>query len=295
MRKIISIVVFFIFISTQAQELNCTVSVNADKVSGTNTQIFKTLKTSLSDFVNKTVWTTQTYKSNEKINCSMVLNIASINGNQFSGTIQIQSSRPIYNSTYSSPVFNYNDKDFSFEYTEFQNFTFNPTSYDSNLVSVVSFYAYIILGMDGDTYAPDGGKKYFDTAQEIANVALTGGSKGWDQGDVKQNRYFLINDMLSNTFSPYRDAIFQYHFEGLDIMHKDLKTAKEKLIAAVKRLQEIEESRPNAFLTRLFFDAKSDEIISIFTGGPQVEVAGLIDALYTLSPLNSAKWSEIKM
>ena len=294
MRNIFSLLMVLAFGIVQAQQLNCTVSVNADKAASTNRQIFNTLEKSLTEFVNKTDWTGVTYKQDEKINCSMFITVTAYDSNQFTATIQVQSSRPIYNSTYSSPVLNFNDKDFSFKYTEFENLTFNPNSFDSNLISVIAFYSYVIIGMDGDTFSKLGGSKYLDTAQDISNIAISGGYKGWSQSDGNQNRFFLINDMLSSTFSPFRVALYEYHFEGLDLMHKDLNAAKLKIKDAISTIGKINETRPNAFLTRVFFDAKSDEIVSIFSAGPSMDVRDLIGNLNTISPLNSSKWAGIK-
>jgi hypothetical protein len=149
------------------------------------------LETSLNEFINKTDWNGQTLKQNEKINCSMYINILSNNSDQFTATLQVQSSRPIYNSSYSSPVLNYNDKDFSFRYTEFENLIFNPTVFESNLVSIISFYSYVILGMDQDTFVLESNPN-FEIAQDITNVAQQSGYKGWSQIDGNQNRYFLL-------------------------------------------------------------------------------------------------------
>jgi hypothetical protein len=294
MHKVISLVALFLFGFAQAQELNCTVTVNAAKIGGTNTQVYKTLQKALNDFVNKTIWSTQKIKSNERINCSMFITINEVNANQYNASIQVQSSRPIFNSTYSSPILNYNDKDFNFDYTEFQNLIYNPNSFDSNLISVIAYYSQIIIGLDADTFALDGGVPFYETAQEIVNTAQSSGFSGWNQGSNNQNRYYLVNNLLSNTFSQYRDAMYQYHFEGLDLMHKDLKTAKEKIIDAISKLTQLESTRPNSFLTRLFFDAKTDEIVSIFTGGPSIPVESLVNNLYTISPLNASKWADIK-
>lgn len=295
MYKKLILVLLFVVGSTNAQELNCTVKVNFEQVASSNNQVFKTLETSLSDFVNKTSWTTQKVKNVERINCSMFITINEYSTNQFKATIQVGSSRPIFNSSYSSPVLNYNDKEFNFEYNEFQQFNYNPNSFDSNLVSVVAFYSLVIIGMDADSYKMDGGIPYYEAAQEVANVAQSSGYKGWMQGDTNQNRYWLVNNLLSNTFSQYREALYSYHFEGLDQMHQDQKVAKGKIIEAVTKLSYMELNRPNSFLTRIFFDAKSDEIVSIFTGGPTVDTAELVNKLYTISPMNSSKWSEIKM
>lgn len=287
---------FFLLLSIgliQAQQLNCTVTVNSDKLGNANLQVFKTLETSLYEFVNKTDWTGQILKQNEKVNCSMFVTILSNNSDQFTATLQVQSSRPIYNSSYSSPVLNYNDKDFSFRYTEFENLIFNPTAFESNLVSVISFYSYMILGMDQDTFLAESGNPNFEVAQNIANVAQQSGYKGWSQTDGNQNRYFLINDMLSGSFSTVRKTTLDYH-SGLDLMSKDVKGAKEKIKESLIDLGKLNSSKPNSFLTRIFFDSKSDEILSIFSGGPSIAISDLIESLNKTSPLNSSKWEMIK-
>lgn len=294
MNKILSFFLLFSLSFVNAQELNCTIKVNADKIGGTNTQVFKTLEKSLNDFVNKTLWTSEDYKPNEKINCSMNININSYESDIYSASIQVQSSRPIYNSTYSSPIFNYNDKDFNFSYTEFQNLTFSSNVFDSNLVSVIAFYCNIIIGLDADTFTPSGGSRYFEIAQEIVNVAQPNGSKGWTQGTNNQNRYHLANDLISNTYSMYRGALYLYHLEGLDIMSKDLKVSKTKIKSALEAIGTIHSTRPNAFLTRIFFDAKADEIVSIFSGGPSIPIVDLVENLNKISPTNSNKWVKIK-
>jgi hypothetical protein len=277
-----------------AQELNCRVKINTETIMGANRQVFNTLEKALNDFVNKTEWTGNQYKPNERINCSMNINITEFESTSFKATIQVESSRPIYNSSYSSPVFNYNDKEFNFDYIEFQNLIFNPNSFDSNLVSVVSFYCYIIIGLDADTFSQNGGGIYLENAREILTVAQGSSYKGWNQGEGNQNRYFLITDLLSPTFSQYREALFSYHFEGMDNMHTDLKSAKNTVAEAVNSVAQIAKFRPNAFLMRVFFDAKADEIVSVFSAGPKMNVADLISTLNQVSPINAAKWATIK-
>ena len=283
MRNILSLFLVLLFSFAQAQELNCTITVNAQKLSNANQSVFKTLEMSLSEFVNKTQWTSQIVKQNEKINCSMYITISTNNSDQFVATIQVQSSRPIHNSSYTSPILNFNDKDFTFKYSAFE----------SNLVSVISFYSYVILGMDADSFVAESGNSYFETAQNISNVAQQSGYKGWKQADGNQNRYFLINDLLSPAFSEVRQTTYDYH-KGLDLMNQDLKASKEKIKKSLLNLVKLNTSRPNAFLTRVFFDAKSDEIVSIFSGGPSISITDLVDNLNRISPLNSSKWSSIK-
>jgi len=293
MNKIVTLLVFLIFGFTQAQQLNCTVTINTERLPNANQQVFKTLQSSLSEFVNKTDWTGSVLKQNERINCSMYITLSSAGSDQFTGTIQVQSSRLIFNSTYSSPVFNYNDKDFNFRYIEYEPLLFNPSTFESNLVSVVSFYSYLILAMDADTFQMGAGNQYLETAQNIASVAQQGGSKGWSQSDGLQNRYYLINDMTSPMYSDLRQAMYVYH-TGLDGMSLDLKGSKEKIKGAIMLIGKLNSVKPNAFLTRVFFDAKSDEIVSIFSGGPSIPVGDLTDVLNKVSPLNSTKWSQIK-
>jgi hypothetical protein len=290
------IIVFFLMLTcgiAHAQELNCTVIVNTEKLSNANQQVFKTLQNSLSEFVNQTQWTGQIFKQNEKINCSMNIILSSYDSDKFSATIQVQSSRLVYNSTYATPVFNFNDKDFSFSYTEYQPLIFNPSEFESNLVSVISFYCNMIIGMDADTFMPLGGNSFLETAQNIANVAQQSGYKGWSPSDGINSRFFLVNDLLAPVFNDLRQSSLMYH-SGLDMMTQDLKAAKEKIKSALLNVGKLNSVKPNAFLTRVFFDAKSDEIVSVFSGGPSIPITDLVESLNRTSPLNSSKWVNIK-
>ena len=290
------IIVFFLMLTfgiAHSQELNCTITVNTEKLPNANQQVFKTLQTSLSEFVNQTQWTGQIFKQNEKINCSMYITLSSYDSDKYTATIQVQSSRLVYNSTYATPILNYNDKDFNFNYTEFQPLIFNPSEFESNLVSVISFYSHIIIGMDVDTFVPLGGNPFLETAQNIANVAQQSGYKGWSPSDGNNSRYFLVNDLLAPVYNDLRQSSFLYH-SGLDIMTQDLKAAKEKIKLSLLNIGKLNSVKPNAFLTRVFFDAKSDEIVSIFSGGPNIPIADLVESLNKTSPLNSSKWVNIK-
>jgi len=294
MRKLLvslSLLLLTVFVS--AQELNCTVVINAEQTGKQNEQIFKTLQRSVTDFINKTAWTDKVFAPQERINCSMMITISEYNVSTFNATIQVQSSRPVFNSTYSSPVFNFNDKDFQFEYIEFQNLTLNKNQFDNNLVSVLSYYAYMILGMDADTFEFNGGKDYYNTAQNIVNVAQTSGYKGWNTTD-KKSRYELINQIQSPALKEFRNILYRYHLYALDYMAENQKTAKQRLVEVLKQFSKLQSRRPNSFLQRTFFDAKADEITDIFTGGPSVKITDLIDVLNNVSPNNSSKWNKIK-
>jgi len=258
MRNWIVIGLLFVSFFGYSQELNCSVKVSYDQITAANVQIFKTLERSLGEFVNNTKWTTRNFTSKERIDCSMFITIQSYDSNEFTCTLQVQSSRPIYNSSYSSPVFNFNDKEFKFRYLEFENFVYNPNSYDSNLIATVAFYANIIVGLDADTFSNQGGTKFLEGASNIANLAQSSGTAGWTQTEKKQNRYYLINDLLSNTFTPYREALYEYHYLGMDKMTEDIKGAKENIAKAIQTVSKIHSVRPNAFITRVFFMGKAD-------------------------------------
>ena len=296
MRKII-LVLYILFSITNgfSQELNATVSVNYQQVANGNPQLFKNLETQVKEFLNTTKWTTKEFTDVEKIDCNFFINISSYGSNNFEATLQVQSSRPVHNSTLSTPVLNINDKNFTFRFIEFENLIYDQNSFSSNLVSVLAFYSNLIIGLDQDSFSELGGTEYFQIASNIVNVAQTSGFKGWNQSEGNNNnRNFLISDILSNTFSPFRISLYQYHRLGLDLMSEDVKKGKEGVIKGINVLAEIQKVRPNALLTRTFFDAKTDEIVSIFSGGPKVDVLPLIETLNRISPLNSQKWSNIK-
>lgn len=296
MRKILLLVVFFFStVNLISQELNATVSVNFQQVTNGNPQLFKNLETQVKEFLNATKWTTKEYLPTEKIECNFFINVTSYASNNFEATLQIQSSRPVFNSTLMSPIVNINDKNFTFRFIEFENLIYDQNTFNSNLVSVLAFYANLIIGLDQDSFSELGGTEHLQIASTIVNVAQTSGYKGWSQSEGNNNnRNFLISDLLSSTFNPFRQALYQYHRLGLDVMADDVKKGKEGVITAIKTLSEIQRSRPNALLTRTFFDAKADEIVAIFSGGPRVETVELVETLNRISPLNSQKWSRIK-
>ncbi|MCK5440440.1 MAG: DUF4835 family protein [Maribacter sp.] len=276
-----------------AQELNCTVTLNSDQVSQTNQQIFRTLERSLNDFVNKNKWTNRVYKKNERVNAQMFITITEYESNRFKGNIQIQSSRPVFNTSYETPIFNYKDNQFNFEYIEFQPLVFNENVYESNLVSVISYYVYIILGLDADTFALEGGSEYFRTAQKIVIQAQGSNSAGWSQS-TDRSRFELVDNLLSNTYREYRVAMYNYHRKGIDILGDNNSTGKQVISGTMRLFETMINRRPNAFLIQTFFDAKSEEIQNIFSDGPKVDVVKLKETLNRIAPLYSSTWNEIK-
>ena len=277
-----------------SQELKAVVSINSDQVTNVNTQIFKNLEKQVFDFLNNTKFSDKETKLNEKVNCSFFFIINKFEANNFEVTLQVNSTRPVFNSTFTTPILNINDKDVSFKYIEFENLVYDQNSFTSNLVSVLSFYANVVLASDADTFSDKGGSEYLESALNIANVAQSGGFAGWVQTGKKTTRYNLISDLMSNTFDAYRETLYQYHINGLDKMADDLKTGKFEIMNALETLLKLHKVRPNSLLARTFFDAKTDEIVNIFSGGPVLDVSKVKDNLSTISPLNSSKWNKIR-
>jgi hypothetical protein len=297
MKRSLVVVVFIFFAQFgRAQELQATVSVNYQQVSNGNPQLFSNLEKQVKEFLTTTKWTDKQYNDVEKIECNFFINITKYNSNNFEATLQVQSSRPIYNSTFSSPILNVNDKNFSFRFIEFESLIYDQNSFNSNLVSVLGYYANLIIGLDMDSYALKGGSQYLEIASNIVNVAQSSGYKGWSQteGTTNNNRNFLISDLLSTTFLPFRNALYQYHRLGLDTMADELSKSKGVVVNAITALAEIQKVRPNSLLARTFFDAKADEIVAIFSEGPQMDNSKLLETLNRISPLNSQKWSKIR-
>jgi len=294
MRNILFLLFFSFGFVSFSQELNCSIVVNAQQTGNENQTIFKNLEKQLTEFVNNTKWTSKTFGPQERLSCSMVISINEYSGESFLGTIQMQSSRPVYGSSYSTPLYNINDKDFSFRYLEFQNIIFNPTQFESNLVSVIAFHVYMALALDADSFSKNGGDVYLKQAQTIVNYSQQENYKGWKLEDGLQSRFALIDNILSPTFKEYREVMYSYHREGLDVMSDNAKEGKEKIAASIKLFETMNRRRPNSFLLRTFFDAKSDEIEQIFTDGPSVNVASVQETLQKVAPTYASKWRNIK-
>ena len=289
---------FLVFLSTNvalSQELRATVAVNYEQVNNGNPQLFKNLEKQITEFLNNTKWTENEVKDVEKIECNFFINVTSYGSNNFEATLQVQASRPVFNSTLSSPILNVNDKNFNFRFIEFENMIYDANNFSSNLVSVLAFYSNLIIGIDMDSFSKLGGTEYLGIAANIVNVAQSSGFKGWSQSESgNNNRNFLISDMLSNTFEPFRTAMYLYHREGVDKMAENILQGKEGVSKAIQVLEEIQKTRTNSLITRTFFDIKADEIVSIFSGGPKMDVSKLVETLNRISPLNSQKWNKIR-
>ncbi|APG58988.1 DUF4835 family protein [Christiangramia salexigens] len=292
-------ILFFIlcFLSLQlasAQQLNCEVIINAEQTGQTNLSVFKTLERALNEFVNRTNWTNKKFENHERINCSMFITITSFEGESFNGSIQIQSSRPVYGTSMITPVFNFKDDQLSFNYREYQPLNYSKNTFNSNLISVISFYVYAILGLDADTFELQGGTSYFEEANRIVTTAQQGNSQGWRGSDGQSSRFRLNSDLLANTYAEYRTVLYDYHRLGLDMMHEDLLVGKTNIAEAMKKLEVMNRRRNNSLLLRTFFDAKADELAQIYSGGPQIDSAELTKTLTNIAPRYSKNWRSIQ-
>ncbi|MCD8413233.1 DUF4835 family protein [Tenacibaculum finnmarkense] len=291
---------FLIFIlsavfSLQSQELNALVTINTDKIQSSNKQVYQTLQKSITAFINETQWTTKTFKQQERINCAFTIIISEQNSNNFTASLQIQATRPVYNSSYATPILNINDTNFNFKYSEFAPLIFNPNTYDSNLVSTIAFYVYTILGIDADTFALKGGTDYFKTAENVMLQAQSSGESAWQNKIGKQNRFALIDGFLSSKFSPLRTIFYEYHRKGFDNFSADKELAKQTIQKNVIALEKLHNISIGNYMIRVFLDAKADEISNVFSDGkPAKNTQKMLSVLNKIAPTYKDKWKTIK-
>lgn len=296
MRKLVFLfAVLFSIVNINAQELNCLITVNSEQVPGSNKQVFTTLQKSLNEYVNQKKWTSQTVKTAERIDCAMTIIITSRDANTFKATLQVQSTRPVFGSSYASPVLNLKDNDFSFKYNEFDPLIYNKNSFDSNLVSTIVFYVNVILGADADTFKKYGGEEYLKEAQNVMLQAQQSGQAAWSNQVGKQNRYLLIDNLMSPKLKSFRDALYKYHRNGFDNFSSDKNKAKQSIEDAILSLESIYNKTVGNYLIRLFFDAKADEIVNVYSDGPNTRnPSRLVQTLRKISSNNNSKWKDIE-
>lgn len=294
LKQLVLLTFIIVFTSVHAQELNCNVVVNADQIAVSNNKIFKSLENSLTDFVNQKKWTSLSLKDHERIDCSFILLLTEqVETNKYKGSIQIQASRPVFSSSYYSPIFNYQDNSFTFEYTEFQPLNYNENGFESNLVSVITYYIYMVMGVYVDSFELNGGDPYFNTALTIANQAQQSGFIGWDNARTKITRFTMADQMVSSTNDPYRKLFYDYHYGALDVFERNRKRALNGIIKSVVGLKTIYDDNPNNLVLRLFTDAKSDEIVNMFRKDRKIDTKELVSVLKNISPNNSKLWKQI--
>ncbi len=277
----------------QSQELNCTIQINSDQVQGTNKSVFNTLQKSISDFVNNRKWTEMSFSNAERIECTMNIIVKRVDGDVFTSEIQVQSRRPIFNSTYNSTLFNFKDLLFTFNYKEFDQLEMNQNTITSNLTAVIAYYAYIIIGYDMDSYSRLGGTPYFQTAESIVNSAQGADLVGWKAFESSRNRYALVNNLTDEAFKKFRNYFYEYHRLGLDEMTTNVSNARGRIAEGLPLLREANRARPSAIIISTFLDAKNDELINIFSKGSTQEKADAVQILSDVNPTQSSKYEQM--
>lgn len=296
MRRLIVLLFLIGSLHSKAQELNCVVFINHAEIGVSNKKLFETLQNAIFEYMNNTRWTSNVYQNHERIDCSLTINILeAVSTNTFRGNLQLKVSRPVFNATYKTSILNYNDNNITFSYEEFEPLVYNENQFESNLVSILTFYAYTILGYQADTLGYKGGENFFKLAESVVNVAQQGGGSGWNRIDGNYTRYQLNENLLSPVYEQYRKTMYEYHRLGLDRMVDETRDAKMVIGRSVENLKNLYLERPNNYLIRVFMDTKGDEIVDVFSGGPAVDITNLKDVLSTIYPSFDEKWKEIKM
>jgi len=294
MKQLLLVLSFFLTISYgQAQELNCSINLNSDQVEGSNKSVFVTLKKSISEFVNNRKWTELTYANAERIECTMNIIVKKMDVDVFTAEIQVQSRRPVFNSNYYSTLFNFKDNSFTFNYKEFDQLEMNQNTITSNLTAVLAYYAYIIIGYDMDSYSRLGGTPYFLAAENIVNSAQGADLTGWKAFESTKNRYALVNNLTDEAFKKFREYIYEYHRLGLDDMTSNAINARGKIAEGLPLIREANRARPSAIIISSFMDAKSDELINIFSKGNQKEKADAVEILSDINPSQASRYEKI--
>ncbi|MBN1119002.1 MAG: DUF4835 family protein [Bacteroidales bacterium] len=287
------------FFSLSAQELNCNFTINTSKIQGTNKQVFTAMEEAIRDFLNNTVFTNHVYEANERIECNVLLDISDQpTANEFSGRLQIQSRRPVFGSSYNSVLFNYIDDDVEFTYQEGDPIEFSENTFVSNLSSLLSYYAYVIIGLDYDSFSNKGGTPFYTIAEKIVNNARTTNYSGWNSGDDKErkNRYWLIDNLLDSDYEPLREFYYKYHRLGLDVMENSVEQGKAEILRTVEILERFNNNRPDpfTFLLTVVMDSKATEMVSVFSESPEAQKAKVYKILTTIDPAGGTKYNPLK-
>lgn len=281
-----------------SQELNCNVQVSAQKIQGSNRQVFESMQRDIYEFMNSTVWTNHVFSYAERIDCNILITLTDqLSADEFKGTIQVQLRRPVFNTTYNSTMLNFVDNNFQFRYVEFQPLEFDPNTYRSSLVSVLAYYTYVILGFDYDSYSPLGGTEFFQVAEKIVTNAQNAPESGWKpyDGSRNRNRYWLVKNLLDKEYEGVRRFIYEYDINGLDKMESKMPEARTSIAESLKLIQEVFRRKPDPFmyLVTIVMESKADELVNIFSEAFPEEKSRVVEILVEIDPANKSKYERI--
>lgn len=277
-----------------SQELNCTVVLNHDQIQGTNQTVFNTLRDAITSFMNDRRWTDYAYKSEERIECSMSILVNSYSNGSFSCQLQVQSTRPVFGSSYKSPLFAHLDDSFAFTYNEGDVLQFTEGSFGNNLTEVLAYYAYLIIALDCDSFSPFGGTPFYQKAEQIVNGAQSTNEAGWRAFEDHRNRYALINNYLGDAFRPFRQYVYDYHRRGLDQMNVSPDKGRAEIVSGIGTLRDVYKARPSAIAISEFASAKIDELVNICSKGSAEERKTVYDVMSVVAPTMGARLEKLK-
>lgn len=290
------LLLLFLVISTRVygQELNCQVKVEAIQIESTERRIFEEMEIEFAKFLNDRKWADERFENNERINCGVNITLESQPSlGNFQATVQVIAARPVFNSSYEAVLINFADRDFNFEYTESQPLDFQPTSFISNITSMLGFYAYMMLGNDYDSFEKLGGQKYYEAAWATVNNAQQSGYTGWDQFNSIRNRYWLAENSIDQVMEPMREAMYEYHLKGLDMMADQPEEGRANILEALKKVQAVNRSKPRSIMIISFLDAKLDELVSIYSEGDLAQRREVYNILKSLDPARTEAFGKI--
>ncbi|MBQ2607661.1 MAG: DUF4835 family protein [Paludibacteraceae bacterium] len=298
MRKILFIVALWVAAAVSAQEFQCRVTINSDQIEGSNKQVFETLKTSIEEYVNQNKWTNLQFMEHEKIDCQMLIVVKSVEDNLYTCEMTLQSRRPVYGSSYTTPLMNFQDKNFNFTYQEYDQIVYQQNQFTTNLTAMLAYYCYLMLGYDFDSFQRLGGTPFYEVCEDIVNACQTasmGGTeqKGWLAFDSNRNRYALVNNLMDEAFKPFRQYFYEYHRMGLDIMADNVANGRARIADGINVLKEANRARPATFVINTFLDAKADELVSIFQQGTSAEKQKVYDLLMDIDPTRQNTYDKI--
>ena len=274
-----------------AQELKCTVTVNSDKVQGSNKSMFTTLQQSMEEFINNTKWTNLTFQEKERIECSMMLVVSAVQDNVVVGELTCQSRRPVYGTSYTTPLLNIKDNNFNFVYQESDRLDFQEATFTTNLTAMLAYYCYLILGHDMDSFSRLGGTPFFQMCENIVNSAQSASLETTEA--VGGKAFALINNLMDEAFKKYREYYYEYHRLGLDEMSANVANGRARIASGITTLKEANRARPATYVVNAFLDAKSDELINIFQGGTDAEKKSVYETLVDIDPTRQSAYDKI--
>lgn len=286
-------------LSLKAQELDARVSINHQQIQGTNVSVFETLEQELASFINDRQWTELQFGRNERISCTFSLTVKKYDEGEglFNCALNISATRPVYNSSYTTTTFSNVDNNFDFTYKEFDKLEFRKDMIDNDLTALVAYYIYMIIGADLDSFSPRGGTAYLQAALDICNNAQSLGpsAKGWKPFDDGKNRYALVSDWLDGAMEPFRDMLYKYHREGLDVMVENSERARANITDSFELLSKARESKSMSLLPQFWSEYKGDEIVNIYQGHATQKEKDFITELFgKINPSKSSQWNKIK-